>query len=310
MNRRLDEFARAQENVLRREQLREAGVHRGMVASQVRARRWSTVGSMVVVLQTGPLTPTQRQWAAVLAAGRHAALAGRTALANSRLTGWEADAVHVLTPRGRTPPRITEFPVVYHETRRGEGHGFELAGQPPRTRLDRSAIDAAAWSRNARTACGLLAACVQQRLTTAARLQQALAEAGNVRFRKTMRLALADIAGGAEALSEIDFARFCRSHQLGRVAHQRIRRDGSGRKRYLDVLIEAPDGAQLLCEVDGAIHLLVEKYWADMHRGNELFIAGSSGLRFPSVALYLDENVVADQIRRALVAVRARRSAA
>ena len=275
-----------------------------MVASQIRARRWSTVGSMVVALQTGPLTPRQRQWAAVLAAGRDAALAGRTALEVAGLRGWESEAVHILTPRGRTPPRIEEFPVVYHETRCVKDGRLDVGGSLPRTRVERAAVDAGAWSANPRAACGVLAAAVQQRLTTASRLGTALDQSGHTRFRKPMRLALADIAGGAQALSEIDFVRLCRSHRLGQVTHQRVRNDGLGRRRYLDVVIESPDGIQLACEVDGAIHLLADTYWADMHRANELFIAGQPLLRFPTVAVRMQSGLVADQIARAFGALR------
>jgi very-short-patch-repair endonuclease len=51
--------------------------------------------------------------------------------------------------------------------------------------------------------------------------------------------------------------------------------------------------------------------WQDMSRSNELVIAGSPVLRFPSVAMDLDEARVVDQIRRAQAAaeVRLRRAA-
>jgi hypothetical protein len=55
--------------------------------------------------------------------------------------------------------------------------------------------------------------------------------------------------------------------------------------------------------VDGAVHLLETTYWDDMSRANELLIAGQPLLRFPTVALRLDEARAAGQIRRALVAV-------
>ncbi len=48
------------------------------------------------------------------------------------------------------------------------------------------------------------------------------------------------------------------------------------------------------------MHLVVGTYWDDMARGNEIVIAGDALLRFASVAFYLDEPVVADQLRRAL----------
>jgi very-short-patch-repair endonuclease len=76
-----------------------------------------------------------------------------------------------------------------------------------------------------------------------------------------------------------------------------------GRRRYLDAVVESETGVRVACEVDGAIHLLPLTYWDDMSRANELLIAGQSLLRFPTLALRLDEALVADQIRRAQIAI-------
>jgi hypothetical protein len=141
---------------------------------------------------------------------------------------------------------------------------------------------------------------VQQRLTTAPRLLRELDQAGPIHRRRLLRLLLADIAGGAEALSEIDFARLCRRYQLGRVVHQLIRPDAKGRRRYLDGEIEGPSGRRVRFEVDGAVHLLASSYWDDMKRQNELFIARTPLLRFSTYAFRFEEAVVADQVRRAL----------
>jgi very-short-patch-repair endonuclease len=178
-----------------------------------------------------------------------------------------------------------------------------MIGNPRRTTVERSAIDAASWSRNERTACGLVAAVVQQRLSTGPRLLKALDAAGPIRFRRSLRFALYDISGGAQALSEIDFAKFCRKHRLGTVIRQVVRRDAAGRRRYLDILIESPSGIRLACEIDGALHLVVATYWQDMFRANELLIVGQPLMRFPSFAVRAEEAVVADQIRRAFHAL-------
>ncbi len=260
-------------------------------------------GATVMILHNGPLTPEQQRWAAVLAAGPNSALAGVTALEMAGLKGWEDAAVHLLTPRGRTPPRISGIPTVLHETRVPAGGRIEVIGRPRRTRVERSAIDAASWHPRPRSACGLLAAVVQQRLTTGPRLLAALEFAGPIRHRRILGLTLNDICGGAQALSEIDFGRICRRHNLGQVVYQAVRNDATGRRRYLDVLLESPSGARVACEVDGAVHLVVSTYWDDMFRANELMIAGQPLLRFPTLALRLDEIRVVDQIRRAFSAI-------
>lgn len=176
-----------------------------------------------MILHNGPLTPQQRRWAAVLAAGPGSSLAGVTALEVAGLRGWEDAAVHVPAPRGRTPSQINGFRVVMHETRVSNDGQLETVGTSHRTRVERAAIDAAGWSRHARPACGLLAVVVQQRLSTGLRLLAALDLAGPIRHRRTWRLTLHDITGGAKALSEIDFGRLCRRYNLGRVVHQAIR---------------------------------------------------------------------------------------
>jgi hypothetical protein len=297
-----ERLAAGQNDVVKRTQLTALGVTPSAIREQISAGRWRPFGTRVVALHNGPPTQRQREWAAVLNAGRDAALAGRTALALAGLRGWEAAAVHLLAPRGRTPSRITQFPTVVHETRWPADGRLHLCGKPPRTSVERSAIDAALWSPSARTACAVLAAVVQQRLTTAERLLAVLEPSGPIRHRREMVLALGDIAGGAQALTEIDFHRFCRRYRLGKVVGQRVRLDGSGRRRYLDVEVESPDGMVIAIEVDGALHLLVTTYWQDMDRGNELAIAGHVQLRYPSIAFRLDPDKTADQIRRAQAA--------
>jgi hypothetical protein len=200
----LNALAIAQSDVVKRSQLDALGTTPSAIRAHLSARRWQPIGKLVVVLHNGPLTRQQREWAAVLTSGRDAALAGRTALGLAGLRGWEVDEVHLVSPRGRTPPRLEDLRVVVHETR---WSGVSPLGRPPRTPVDRSAIDAARWSPRVRTACAVLAAVIQQRLTTPERLIAVLDDSGPIRYRREMRPALADIAGGAEALSEIDFHR-------------------------------------------------------------------------------------------------------
>lgn len=288
-----------QEGVLRRTQLRAEGFTRSELRSQLEAGRWQAVGPSVVITHNGPLTALQKRWAAVLHAGPSAALAGRSALALEGLKGWECEPIHLVVARGHSPGRLAELGVVVHETRiaidNADRHG------PPRTSVARSAIDAASWSTTARTSCGMLAAVVQQRLTTAAHLLTALDSAGRVRHRRVMRLALADIGGGADALSEIDMGRLCKKHGLGVVVRQQVRIDGQGRRRYLDGVLVAKDGASVAFEVDGAPHMSVGRWSQDMHRANELLIVGQPLFRFSNITIRTEPALVVDQLGRGLV---------
>ena len=112
--------------------------------------------------------------------------------------------------------------------------------------------------------------------------------------------AVADISSGAQALSEIDFARICRRFRLPEPVRQSVRVEPSGRRRYLDAEWALSDGRRVVAEVDGAVHLLPRRYWDDMDRSNELVIDGSTVLRFATYALRAHPERVADQLRRAL----------
>lgn len=49
-----------------------------------------------------------------------------------------------------------------------------------------------------------------------------------------MKSAIMDIAGGAQAIGEIDVARLCRRFHLQLLHRQQTRRDPDGRLRYFD----------------------------------------------------------------------------
>ncbi len=251
-------------------------------------------------MHNGPLTTVQEWAVAVLAGGKLAALAGRSGAQAGGLTGWPQRCPAVVVPRGTTYPSLDGVLVKVHESRRFTAEDVHPGSWPPRVRIERALVDAAAWSPRPRTACGILAAGVQQRLTTAARLMVTLDRAGAIRYRQILRSALVDIAGGADAVSEIDFIRFCRRNRLPRPQHQQVRRDPDGRRRYLDATLVGPTGAVVRVEIDGALHLVVSTYWDDMSRGNELAISRETALRFPSALIYLDDPRIVDQLRRAL----------
>jgi hypothetical protein len=189
---------------------------------QIRAGRWRPVGPLTVALRNGPLTAQQHSWVVLLSAGPKAGLGGRTALEMAGLRGWESARVHVVVPIGRRVPEIAEIPMEVRQTRRGEAYRFALHGSPVRTPVEHSALDAAAWSSSPRACAGILAAVVRQRLTNASRLLVALAENGPIMHRPLMRRTLQDIAGGAQALSEIGIGRLCRRHGLTVTARQAI----------------------------------------------------------------------------------------
>jgi hypothetical protein len=291
-------LAENQDGVLARAQLRRAGIGRDVVRRAVSAGRWTAIGPRVVVLSSGAVGRRQRAWAAVLHAGPRAGLAGRTAAEFAGLRGWTEEDVHVVVPKGGPAVRPQSGTVV-HESRRLHPGDVLVSASPPRVRPARALVDAAAWSRSPRAAVGLLVAGVQQRLATPAQLRAELATAGHVRHARLLRLTLADIAGGSQALSELDLVAGCRARGLPVPERQAVRWQ-DGRRRYLDAVFRRADGSVLVVEVDGAGHLMVGTWWDDLDRQNELLIGGEPVLRFPAARLRTDPDRCFGQIRRAL----------
>jgi hypothetical protein len=287
-----------QDGLVTREQLAAAGVGRDHVRNQVRARRWRLVGR-VIVTHRGPLTRRQRWWAAVLHAGQGAVLGSLTAAEAHGLEGWESERVHVVVANGA---RVHPLPWMrVHVSRRLRPQDVHETRTPPQVTAARAVVDSATWKPHPRLACALLTAGVQQRLVTVDQLADEIERAGQIRHRRAMRRVLLDIAGGSQALSEIDFVRICRRAGLPRPDQQVVRVDAGGRRRYLDARVVRPDGRVILIEVDGAVHLRVDRWWDDQHRSNEVTLAEDNAmlLRFPAVVLRTDQSSVIEQLQRA-----------
>ncbi len=258
--------------------------------------RWQRPCRGVLVTHSGGISDAEWLWIAVLGAGPHALLGGLTAARLDGLTGFDDRATHVLLPACRQV-RTTLPGVVVHRSRvlgPDDTHPVRL---PPRTRLARSLLDAAAWSRSDDRARAVLAAGVQQRLVRPDQLEAALGRRPRLRRHALIAVTLADIAGGSQALSELDFVRLTRRYGLPAPDRQAIRRDRDGRRRWLDAFWEE---AHLAVELDGLWHMEAPAWWADMRRGNELIISGLRVLRFPAFVVRDEPDVVATQIRDAL----------
>jgi very-short-patch-repair endonuclease len=257
--------------------------------------RWRRVCRGVLVTQSGPLTEEQRLWAQILAAGEGAVLAGLTAARLDGLTGFAEDRNYLLIPMSRRSRKALPGVVVRRSLALGPAdvHPSRL---PPRTRFGRSIVDAAAWAATDRRARAILAAAVQQRLVRPADLGAVVERRPRVRRRALMRATLADVEGGAQALSELDFCDLVRRFRLPEPDRQFERVDEQGR-RWLDAVWER---ARLVAEIDGRWHMDARTWWADMARDNELTIDGYRVLRFPAFVVRDNPQAVAAQIARAL----------
>jgi very-short-patch-repair endonuclease len=280
---------------------------------RISSGRWQLPCRGIVVAQSGALSEIQVLRIAALWAGPGAALAGLTAARLGGLRGfddgdqWLDRPIHVLIPAHcpirRTLPRV---PVVPHYSRLLGGDDIHPLRQPPRTRISRSLVDAAAWMATDRGAQAVLAAGVQQRLVRVEDLMAVVSSNQRLPRRGLIENTLHDIAGGAQALSELDFTRLLRRHRLPEPDRQAQRLDSTGRRRWLDAVWEA---AKLIVEVDGIHHLDAAQYWADMDRDNDFTLSGYRVLRFPAFAVRHNPGQVARMIREALKETRLQRLA-
>lgn len=279
----------------------------GAVRHQVATGRWRRLCRGVLVTVTGQLGVDQHRWIAVLAAGPGAVLAGLAAARADglrRVDGQRRDAIDVLVPVQRRPAQLLrrlppELPAVFvHRTTHLPRQDRQV-GRPPRTTIARSLVDAAQWAVTDDEARSYIAAGCQQKLVLPEEILAVLERMPKLRRRSLVRQTAADAAGGAESLAEIDLVRLCRRFGLPVPNRQERRRDASGRVRYLDAYW--PEFG-LHVEVDGAHHLEVGQWEADMRRQNEVWVRGDRILRFSGFQVRRRPAEVADQIRRALIA--------
>lgn len=275
--------------------LQQRGWSDAAARAQLNARRWQRIGR-AIVLHNGELNRRELMDAALINHGPRSVLTSFTAAERAGMTGWFRDEVHVLVPAGarvvHTPGTRTHYTGDWSAVPRRGASSHAIAP---------ALVVAASEFAGARPACGIVAAGVQQRLTRPDDLVAALEAAPRVRHRAMLVAATHDIAQGAQALSEIDFAQLCRKYRLPTPVRQRVRHDPTGRRRYLDAEWTRRDGRRVVVEIDGALHLIVRNWWDDQMRQNELVIAGDIVLRFPSVIVRVEQAYVVDQLTRALL---------
>jgi len=236
-------------------------------------------------------------WVVLLGAGPSAALVGLTAARMDGLRGFDDDRIHLVVPESRQVRAKLPAVAAVHRSASFGSADVHPARFPPRTRMPRSILDAASWMRTDNLARAVLAAGVQQRLVLPEALSAAMAHRKRAPRQALIRATLCDIADGAQALSELDFCELTRRYGVPEPSRQAIRRDATGRVRWLDAYWER---ARVVAEVDGLWHMDAAAWWADMRRDNELTASGLRVLRFPAFAVRDQPEVVAAQIAAAL----------
>jgi very-short-patch-repair endonuclease len=213
-------------------------------------------------------------WAALLRSGAKAILSHQTAAELHGLSDSISPAIHVTVPTAERIRGGTDL--IIHRSGRivAARHPVLL---PPRTRIEETVIDLTQTARASEEAIHWLSRACGSRLTTASRLNIALSQRKQVRYRNEMVSGLAEIADGVHSTLEYRYVRGVeRPHQLPVAKRQAPITLGRAR-RYLDNLYEEFGVA---VELDGHAAHLVHDRWRDVHRDNALTGAGIVTLRY------------------------------
>ena len=245
------EIASGQESVISLRQLRDNGVTRAATRHHLKVGRWAQRSSEVLTTTTGPLSQGQRLWVAVLHAGGDSLIGGLSATEVHGMKNWQRDDVTVLVNNPQSLEPLEG--VVFFRTRR-DLSTLSASTALPLCRLEPAVLLFSGYEFNQRTAHGAIAAVVQQRLTTPAKLRSALSSMSPLRRAKEFRLLLDDLEGGGQSLAEVDVKKACREFGVAPPTSQTRRRDRGGRTRFTDCEWRLTDGRVLVLEVDGSFH--------------------------------------------------------
>jgi hypothetical protein len=294
---RIGELVLAQHGMVARRQLLPLGVDWERIRNQVAARRWVIHTPRVIGTTTGALTWEQRCWLAVLHSGPRSLLGGLSAAETLGLVGWHRETITVLVD-----DELAFEPVAgvrFFRSRRP----FELLRSPrpglPAAHLEAAVLLWSGYQAAIRPAHGVLAAAVQQRLTTPSRLLDWIDQLHPLRRSKDFKRTVGDIAGGAHSGAELDVRRLCRRFRLRLPDRQRPRTDRAGRRRWTDCEWDLPDGSVLILEVDGSFHVDVVHWGADIKRSRALTTHGRTVVRCTSFELRHEM----DDVARDLIAL-------
>lgn len=231
---------------------------------------------------------------AVLHCGPGALIGGLTAARLHGLERWHRDDVHVVVANADSFAPVPG--VALFRTRKP----LRLLRDPsplPTCALEPAVLLWAAYEPSARSAAGLLAAVVQQRLTTTSALASWIEVLKPLRRAPAFRELLGDIAGGSQSLAEVEVVRMCRDHGLREPDRQVERRDSAGALRFTDCEWDLPDGRTLVLEVDGGFHSHVEHYELDVRRQRRLTTPHRVVVRCTAQELRREPWVVAADLR-------------
>jgi hypothetical protein len=250
----IQELFDRQAGVVRRAQLVEEGASPHDLRRWIRQRRLVRVHPGVYVNHTGPLTWTNRAWAAVL-------VNWPAALADVSAVNLAGDPIHVAVDSAATP--IDRRGIRLHWLTDVESRVLWNLS-PPRVRVEDALLTVAGRAETRIEALSVLADACRRRRTTPARLTAELEARIGIKNRAWLRAAISETGQGIQSALESGYLRRVeRAHGLPRGTRQQRVRSGNG-VLFRDVLYE---DYGIVVELDGRIgHELSSDRWNDMDR--------------------------------------------
>lgn len=227
----------SQDGVIARWQVLEQGGTQTQIARMLRRREWTVVHPGVYIDHSGPLTWSQRAWAAVLACWP-AALEGWSAVraheGPGRARHDDRGPISVVVRHGRQPAPLEGVRI--RSSRRFE-ESARLGLSPPRQRYEDALVELADRCADELRAIAVLADACGGRRTTAARLRQHLDEMARLTRRSWLTAVLDDVADGTcSVLEHAYLTRVERPHGLPRGMRQVAATGADVRPMFRDVL--------------------------------------------------------------------------